>query len=301
VGTHLTAFSEELAALASRILPCVVAISGAGTDFTSSGSGFLIDGDGHAVTNQHVIDGLASPLDVALHGPIRTKATVVGIDPITDLAVVKIDGAPAHHLPLRTTAPRLGELCIAIGSPFGMYPESLSLGVVSGLARTIRRGDGLRPIDQAIQTDAAINPGNSGGPLVDVAGAVVGVNQSIDTRGQSIGFAVPADVVRWITDELIQSGSVQRATLGATVLRTTVRIDGSDRIGLKVLNLPEDAPATGLRVDDVIVQAGRTPVHEPGDLYRVLRKETIGVPLKIRVVRDGALTVLTVVPARWTG
>jgi S1-C subfamily serine protease len=279
----------------------VVALNGAGSDYTSSGSGFLIDDQGHAVTNEHVIDGLGSPLDVTLHGPIRTKATVVGSDPITDVAVIEVDGAPGHFLRLREAAARLGELCVAMGSPFGDYPDSVSLGVVSGLARTIRRGGRLRPIDQAIQTDAAVNPGNSGGPLVDVSGSVLGVNQSIDTRGQSLGFAVPAGVVRWASAELIATGRVDRATLGITVVKRTVEIAGPSRVGLGVLRVGQDASADGLAVDDVIVEVGGTPVDEPGDLYRILRKEVIGTPVTLQVLRAGTVMPVTVTPTKLGG
>jgi serine protease Do len=297
-ASRLSAFSDELVELVAKVAPCVVALSGSGNDFTASGSAFLIDQDGHAVTNQHVVDGLTSPLDATLHGAVRTKAAVVGSDEITDLAVVKVDGTPDHALTLRQAPPRLGELCVAMGSPFGDYPESVSMGVVSGIARTLRRGDGLRPIDQAIQTDAAINPGNSGGPLVDVTGQVIGVNQSIDTRGQSIGFAVPADIVRWISSELIANGTIERATLRVTVAKKAVIVDGASRVGLCVLRVADGAPPDGLRVDDVIVDVGTTPVDEPGDLYRVLRREAIGKPIILRVLRDQKIESLTVVPTK---
>jgi S1-C subfamily serine protease len=296
----LSGLSDELVALVARVAPCVVALSGTGSGFTSSGSGFLIDDQGHAVTNQHVIDGLGSPLDVTLHGGIRARAAVVGSDEIADIAVVKIDAAIGHFLRLRDGAPRLGELCVAMGSPFGDYPESVSLGVVSGLARTIHRG-AQRPIDQAIQTDAAVNPGNSGGPLVDVAGLVLGVNQSIDTRGQSLGFAVPADIVRWVSAELISTGTVVRATLGATVVKRTVEIAGAARVGLAVLRASKDAPSDGLAVDDVIVEVGGTAVDEPGDLYRILRKEVIGTPITLQVLRAGAMVPVTVTPTKLGG
>jgi serine protease Do len=188
-----------------------------------------------------------------------------------------------------------------VGSPFGDYPDSVSLGVVSGLARTIRRGGRLRPIDQAIQTDAAVNPGNSGGPLVDVSGSVLGVNQSIDTRGQSLGFAVPADVVRWASAELIATGRVDRATLGISVVKRTFEIVGARRVGLGVLRVGQDASADGLAVDDVIVEVGGTPVDEPGDLYRILRKEVIGTPVTLQVLRAGTVMPVTVTRTKLEG
>jgi serine protease Do len=295
---HLQALSDELVTLVSAVVPSVIALSGENDDFTSSGSGFLIDDKGHAVTNQHVVDGLTSPLDAVLHGGVRTKATILGTDEICDLAVVHVEAAPEHFLAIRDEPARLGELCVAVGSPFGSYPESVSMGVVSGIARTIRQGDGLRPIDQAIQTDAAVNPGNSGGPLVDVAGCVIGVNQSIDTRGQSIGFAVPADVLRWISGELIAEGSVVRATLGVTVVKQTATVAGAPRAGLSVLHVAEGSGTDGLAVGDVIVQVGDAPVDEPGDLYRVLTRDSIGTTLTLQVVRNGVLLPVTVVPTK---
>jgi S1-C subfamily serine protease len=300
---HLQALSEELATLVAAVVPCVIALSGANDDFSASGSGFFIDGKGHAVTNQHVVNGLEGPLDAVLHGGIRTKATLLGADEICDLAVVHVEAAPEHFLAIRDEPARLGELCVAIGSPFGAYPESVSMGVVSGIARTIRQGDGSRPIDQAIQTDAAVNPGNSGGPLVDVSGCVIGVNQSIDARGQSIGFAVPADVLRWVSGELIANGTVVRGTLGATVVKQAVTVNGASRVGLNVIRVAEGPPPApdGLAVGDVIVQAGDTPVDEPGDLYRVLTKEAIGKTLTLQVVRDGTLQPVTVVPTKLGG
>ncbi len=299
---HLQALSEELVALVAAVVPCVIGLSGENDDFSSSGSGFFIDNKGHAVTNQHVVEDLAGPLDAVLHGGIRTKATILGADEICDLAVVHVEAAPDYFLVIRDEPAGLGELCVAVGSPFGAYPESVSMGVVSGIARTIRQGDGSRPIDQAIQTDAAVNPGNSGGPLVDVTGRVIGVNQSIDARGQSIGFAVPADVLRWISGELIANGTVVRATLGVTVVKQSVTVDGASRVGLNVLKVADGAgDAGGLAVNDVIVQVGGAPVDEPGDLYRVLTKEAIGKKLALQVVRDGKLEPITVVPTKLGG
>ena len=298
---HLQALSQELVTLVAAVVPSVIALAGSNDDFSSAGSGFLIDDKGHAVTNQHVVAGLTSALDAVLHGGARTKATVLGTDEICDLAVVHVEAAPEHFLAIRDEPARLGELCVAIGSPFGAYPESVSMGVVSGIARTIRQGDGWRPIDQAIQTDAAVNPGNSGGPLVDVTGRVIGVNQSIDARGQSIGFAVPADVLRWVSAELIANGTVVRATLGVRVVKQSVNVDGAARVGLSVMRVADDSPADGLAVNDVIVQVGDAPVDEPGDLYRLLTKEAIGNRLTLQVVREGKIQPVTVVPTKLGG
>jgi S1-C subfamily serine protease len=295
---HLAALSEELVDLVAKTTPAIVALTGDGQDFTASGSGFFIDDDGHVVTNHHVVNGLAQPLSAGLHGGQRCNASVVGTDPLTDLALLKLDQSPPHHLVFREGPVRLGELCLALGSPFGMYPESVSLGVVSGLARSIPQ-DGRRPIDHAIQTDAAINPGNSGGPLIDVKGAVIGVNQSIDSRGTGIGFAVPADTVASIAKELKDYGSIDRASLGVSVVRATVNVDGTAMAGLQVAR-DGDPNDQGLQADDVLVKLDGQATDEVGDLYRILRRDLIGKAVNAQVVRGGKLTDLSITPTRLT-
>ena len=167
---RLAGFSDELAELVGRVVPSIVALSGRGADFSGSGSGFLVDAKGHVITNAHVVEGFTPPIDVVIHGGVHTHAEVVGVDALTDLALLQLRTAPElPPLDLRESDARLGELCFGLGSPLGVYPESVSIGVVSGVGRTIRR-KGTRPIYRAIQTDVAISPGNSGGPLVDSRG-----------------------------------------------------------------------------------------------------------------------------------
>jgi len=292
----LAALSDELATLVAAVTPAIVALTGQGQDFTASGSGFFLDDDGHVITNHHVVDGLTEPITAGLHGGERCTASVVGTDPLTDLALLKLDRSPPHHLAFRKQPARLGELCVAVGSPFGMYPESISLGVVSGLARSVPH-EGHRPIDHAIQTDAAINPGNSGGPLIDVEGKVIGVNQSIDSRGRGIGFAVPADTVASIAAELKEFGKVERASLGVSVIRRSVEVAGKRYDGVAVVGdaNPDDQ---GLRSDDVLIEVAGQATDDPGDLYRILRRDLIDKPVNVQVVRGGQLTDLTITPAR---
>lgn len=292
--------SKELADLVERVIPGVVALSGVGKDFTGSGSGFLLDTDRHIVTNFHVIEKLKPPFDTAFRGIPRQKSVIVGVDPLTDLALLEVEEAPSWSLKFRETPVRLGELCIGIGSPFGMYPESVSVGVVSGLARTIPQKGG-RPIQHAIQTDAAINPGNSGGPLLDVHGEVIGVNQCVDSRASAIGFAIPAETVMWVSRELLDHGSVVRAALGCTVERHPVVVDGKSLVGLAISRIARPTSSQDLSVGDVILKVDHQEVDETSDLYRILTRDRIGEPTPVEVLRDGSLRTLTVRPIRLEG
>src|SRR4051794_32142403 len=188
--TALQQFSMDVIEIVHRCRPAVATIRGENERGTSTGSGFLVDGDGNVVTNNHVVDGCSSNLQIQFATGLAQSATLVGTDSLTDLAVVRASGSLPASLTVRTETAVLGEICLAIGSPLGEYTESVSIGIVSGLARTIPTTRG-RPLERAIQTDAAINHGNSGGPLIDAMGRVLGVNTCIDTRATGIGFAVP--------------------------------------------------------------------------------------------------------------
>jgi S1-C subfamily serine protease len=229
------------------------------------------------------------------NGP-KQLATVIGSDELTDLAVLRLAAPIPTHLSLRTAPARLGELCLALGSPLGIYPESASFGLVSGLARTIPQQNS-RPIERAIQTDAAINPGNSGGPLVDIAGDVLGVNKCVDNRGAGLGFAIPADTVARISAELITDGVITRASLGVTIANRAVELDGHEVMRLVVTRVRRETDG-GLAVGDVILAIEGEVCDERDDLYNHLTKERIGKPLALDVLRDGTVTTLSVVTAK---
>ena len=297
----LERLSDELVALVARVVPAVVALFGSGRGATSSGSGFLIDDRGHVVTNYHVVQGMDPVFHTILHAGLRGSATLLGSDPMTDLALLRLhesDGLPA--LVLREAPARLGEICIGLGSPFGMYPESVAMGVVSGVARTLDQ-EGYRPIDRAIQTDVAINPGNSGGPLVDVRGDVIGVNKSVDTRGQGIGFAIPADTTRWVVEQLKAEGTVVRAALGVSVVRKTVEVDGGPRVGLEVIRVGPTGSRNGLAEGDVLLAVAGLAVDEAGDLHRILTRDLIDRPTDLEILRAGTVQHLSVRPSRLEG
>lgn len=291
----LCELSDHLADLVATALPAVVTLRGVTTAMEEwSGSGFLLDSLGHVVTNHHVIDGLGARIFATMHGGDEAMVEIVGADPITDLAILRLTGGAEACLPVRADRPRVGELCLAIGSPFGEYAESVSLGVVSGLDRSFPRLDGEWTMEHMIQTDAAINPGNSGGPLVDMAGEVIGVNECRETDGQNIGFAVPAETVSFVAAELIAHGSIARAALGIVVATRSVT-NGGGR-SLRRLVVTEVKTPGPFRVGDALVSVAGSIVRDRGELFRSLTRELIEKPTAVEIVRDGTRTTIEVVP-----
>jgi S1-C subfamily serine protease len=292
----LARFSQEVADLTGRVLRATVAVSGSTSDGGSSGSGFFIDTRGRIVTNHHVIADVRPPIAITLHGGAKALAGVVGVDRIADIAVLTLDGKWPHALSLRRSAVRTGEVCLAVGNPLGRYPESVTIGVVSGLARTASAGPG-RPHYDLLQTDCDIHEGNSGGPLVDVQGRVIGITTLLDTESPYIGLAIPAETVRAIVPQLLGAGRVDRATLGISVARRTVREGGRDVSGLEVVRLLRQK-GQALRSGDVIVSVARQPVPDPPALFALLDGSRIGRPTPVDVIRAGRRVSVTVTPWR---
>jgi S1-C subfamily serine protease len=289
-------FSREVADLTARVLRATVAVSGSTSDGGSSGSGFFIDTRGHIVTNHHVIEHVQPPITITLHGGAKALAGVVGADRIADIAVLTLDGRWPHGLSLRRSGVRTGEVCLAVGNPLGRYPESVTIGVVSGLARTASAGPG-RPHYDLLQTDCDIHEGNSGGPLVDVQGRVIGVTTLLDTESPYIGLAVPAQTVRAIVPQLLGAGRVDRATLGISVSRRAVRVGGREVTGLEVVRLLRQR-GQALKAGDVIVSLAHQPVPDPPALFALLGGDRIGRPTPVDVVRGGRRVSVTVTPWR---
>ena len=279
-----------------------------------NGSGSVIDANGDILTNYHVIEN-AQKLTVSFGGEKVYPAKVVGGDPDTDLAVIKID-PPATGL---TVVPlgdsdqlSVGQKVLAIGNPFGL-DRTLTTGVISGLQRPIRARNN-RPIDAAIQTDASINPGNSGGPLLDKYGKMIGINsQILSPAGGSVGvgFAIPVNMAKRVVPQLIQFGEVRRPKLGATLLSVASLGDQAARLpvasGLVVRNVIQGTSAAnaglkGLTQDptgsvvlgDIIVSIDGEKMDDLDDLYRYLDKKQIGDTVQIQVYRNGANTTLPV-------
>jgi S1-C subfamily serine protease len=292
----LARFSRETAALTGRVLRATVAVSGSTSDGGSSGSGFFLDTRGHIVTNHHVISDVQPPITITLHGGAKALAGVVGVDRIADIAVLTLDGKWPHALSLRRSRVRTGEMCLAVGNPLGRYPESVTIGVVSGLARTASAGPG-RPHYDLLQTDCDIHEGNSGGPLVDVRGRVIGITTLLDTESPYIGLAIPAETVRAIVPQLLGAGRVERATLGISVAKRSVTAGGREMIGLEVVRLLRQRGQV-LKAGDVIVSVARQPVPDPPALFALLGGDRIGRPTPVDVVRAGRRVSVTVTPWR---
>lgn len=284
-----------------------------------NGSGSVIDTNGDILTNYHVIEG-ATKLTVSFGGDKAYPATVVGGDPDTDLAVIKIDPPPGLTVVPLGDSDKLvvGQKVLAIGNPFGL-DRTLTTGVISGLQRPIRSkpmpgAPNGRPIDAAIQTDASINPGNSGGPLLDKYGKMIGINsQILGPSGGSVGvgFAIPVSIAKRVIPQLLQYGEVMRPKLGANLISVESLISQGYRLpvqsGLIIRNVVPGSTASnaGLRglsqdstgrvaLGDVITSIDGEKMNDLDDLYRFLDKRQIGDTVRIELIRDGKSTTLPV-------
>jgi S1-C subfamily serine protease len=299
----LDAYSRAVTGTVARVAPAVVNVEAKG----ASGSGFVFTPDGLILTNSHVITG-APAVTVTLLDGRRLRADVLGNDPDTDLAVLRIsatDLQPAQLGDSSTLVP--GQLVVAIGNPFG-FQHTVTAGVVSAVGRGLRARTG-RLMDNLIQTDAALNPGNSGGPLVTSAAVVVGVNTAVILGGQGIAFAVPANTARDVIADLLRDGRVRRAVLGISAHTSPIprRLvhDHSlphDR-GVLVSEVQPGTPAdnAGLLAGDIVIDFGGTPVATIDALHRELRGDRIGQPVPVRVLRHGSPRRVIVVPGEPQG
>jgi putative serine protease PepD len=266
-----------------------VAFIQAGNEATGggTGSGFLLDGQGHVVTNEHVVEG-SDEFKVRLgEDGEALDAKLVGADPSTDLAVLEVDPEKisGETKPLElasSSALRPGDTAIAIGSPFGLS-GTVTTGIISALDREIQSPNGF-PIAGVLQTDAAINPGNSGGPLLDAEGRVIGVNSQIasDSRQSSgVGFAVPSDTVKEVVPELLRNGEIKRAYLGVS----TGLDESEDGAVVVAITRTGPAAASDLREGDRIVDLNGTPIDEPSDLSSAVLEHKPGDRVKLTVER----------------
>jgi putative serine protease PepD len=252
----------------------------------AEGSGFVYDSSGHIVTNDHVVAG-ATSITVRFPDGTTTKATLVGTDPSTDIAVIKVDVAASelHPLSLGTSKNVLpGQEVVAIGSPFGLA-DSMTAGIVSAIGRTIQAPNGYS-IANSIQTDAPINHGNSGGPLLTTSGDVIGVNAQIESGGggsDGVGFAIPIDAVKSVADTIIAGNKVQHAYIGVRVG------DAANSAGAQISSVSADTPAAkaGLKAGDVITAIDSTPVTKADDLTAGITAHAPGDKVTLTVTRDG--------------
>jgi putative serine protease PepD len=259
---------------------------GGGGTSQAEGSGFVVDTNGDIVTNQHVVDG-ATSITVHFVDGTTAKATLVGSDPSTDIAVIKVGVAAGelHPVTLGTSKNVLpGQEVVAIGSPFGLA-DSMTSGIVSAIGRTIQAPNGYS-IAGSIQTDAPINHGNSGGPLLDLSGDVIGVNAQIESGGggsDGVGFAIPIDSVKSVANTLIAGGKVQHAYLGIHVG------DATNGAGALIGSVTADSPASkaGLKAGDVITKFDSTPIASADDLTAAVTAHAPNDKATVTVTRDG--------------
>ncbi len=268
-----------------------------------SGSGFVITPDGFILTNSHVVHG-ATRIVVNLSDGRDYPAQLIGDDPETDLAVIRIDTAHLVHARLADSENlRVGQIAIAIGNPLG-FQASVTAGVISALGRSMYSQSG-RLIDNIIQTDAALNPGNSGGPLVNSAGEVIGVNTAMIRPAQGICFAIASNTAKLVAGWLIRDGRIRRSYIGVAgqnvpLHRRILRFYNlALQTGVLVVSVEKDSPAqrAGLREGDIIVAFDAAPIGSVHDLHKMLVGEQIGVPAKLTLIRHTEKLELSILPA----
>jgi S1-C subfamily serine protease len=302
----LDAYSRAVIDAVHRVGPSVVKVDVSaarpGRAAAGSGSGVIFAADGLVLTNSHVVEA-ATTIHVVLPDGRRLLADLVGDDPPTDLAVLRVSAAGLVAAPLGDSTRLVpGQLVIAIGAPFG-FQHTVTAGVVSATGRALRGRHG-RLLEHLVQTDAALNPGNSGGPLVTSAGEVVGINTAIIAGGQGLAFAVPTATARVVIAALLRDGRVRRALLGVggrdvAIPKAASRAAGlAASSGILVMTVAPGTPASvaGVREGDVLLALDGTPLPGVDALVRRLDETTIGRAVKLTALRDGRAIEVLVIP-----
>jgi S1-C subfamily serine protease len=270
----LDAYSRTIAAVVNRVAPSVVNIRVlSGERGAGGGSGFILARDGFILTNSHVVDG-AREIEVTLRDARVYSAQLIGTDPETDLAVIRIDAPNVQHARLADSSRiRVGQIAVAVGSPYG-FQQTVTAGIVSALGRSMRSESG-RLMDEIIQTDAALNPGNSGGPLLNSAGEVIGVNTAVILPAQGICFAIASNTAKFVAGWLIKDGRIRRSSIGVAGQSVPLhpRVVRFHKLpsnsGVLVMEVEPGSPATvaGLRPNDTIVGFKGQAIASVDDLH----------------------------------
>ncbi len=308
----LDAYSRAVVGVAESVSPSVVNINvrqrsrargprGGGGEISGSGSGFIFTPDGFLLTNSHVIHG-ASKIEAVLPDGRRFDAELVGDDPDTDLAVLRIAAPALVPVPLGDSKLlKVGQLVVAIGNPYG-FQCTVTAGVVSALGRSLRSTSG-RLIDNVVQTDAALNPGNSGGPLVTSRGEVAGVNTAVILPAQGICFAIAVNTVKFVASRLIRDGKIRRGYIGVAgqnvpLVRRVARFhELSAESGIQVIAVERNSPAerAGVQEGDIIIAYDDQVTAGIDDLHRLLTEKQVGVSSPLTVLRRLEKQTLTIV------
>ena len=307
--------TTDWTAVAAAVAPSVVTIQVQGQAAGGEGSGVVLDDKGNILTNNHVVTGAGDDAQIRVvlsDGRVFSDVTVVGLDPTTDLAVLRITNPPSDLTPATlgdSSAVQPGQAVMAVGNPLGLS-DSVTTGIVSAIDRPVTTqgeaqtpfggGSGAEPVvTNAIQTDAAINPGNSGGALVDASGTVIGINSSIASTGSSIGgqagnigvgFAIPINEAKRIADELVKNGKAEHAWLGVYLQDGSATADGVQRQAATIARVTDGTPATtaGLKSGDAVVGINDEAVTGAESLTAQIRERAPGTKVTLTVIRDGS-------------
>ena len=318
-GTTAVRIDESSAIVdaAAKVSPAVVRITASGvtTDPLGGtipaqgvGSGIIFDSAGWVLTNRHVVQidstTIASSLTVELKDGTQYKGTVYGVDTLTDLAIVRVEGSNLTAAPIGTSADiKVGELAIAIGSPLGTYSNSVTSGIVSGVGRSVTVDSGAR-LTNLIQTDAAINPGNSGGPLLDAAGNVIGINTAVAQNSNGIGFAIPIDIARPVMRQALANEALARPYLGVRYEPIDVQVKAQEHLtvdnGALLISSPDETGVTqpaivvggpaekaGLKAGDIITAVEGQAIDQEHPLDLVLSGYAPGQTITLSILRGG--------------
>jgi S1-C subfamily serine protease len=310
----LDAYSRTVVGVVERVSPTVVSLVTSRDAperykrrgmpaLRGAGSGVVIAPDGFILTNSHVARG-AEQIEARFGDGRTLPASVVGDDPHTDLAVLRV---PDGSLPAAefgdSARLRVGQLVVAMGNPLG-FQATVTAGVISALGRTLRAENG-RLIDNVIQTDAPLNPGNSGGPLVDSRGALIGINTAVIAGSQGLCFAIPVNTASWVAAQLMRDGRVRRAYLGIAAQTITLdrrvavhhKLDVPSAVRITEVHADTAAEKAGLLPGDVIMHAGNRPIRTLDDLLLLLGTQTPGAPIEVRFIRGAEVRTVTAYPA----
>lgn len=317
-GELLDAYSKAVVNASENVIPAVVNINvlqlqngrqaihpHMSQQMIGSGSGFIFTPDGFILTNSHVVHD-AGQIEVTLSDGRRFPADMIGDDPDTDLAVIRIHAPDLAYARLgNSQSIRVGQLVIAIGNPYG-FQCTVTAGVVSALGRSLRSRSG-RLIDSIIQTDAALNPGNSGGPLINSRGEVIGVNTAIIQGAQGLCFAIAVDTVKFVAMRLIKDGRIRRGYIGVAgqnvfLHRRLVLFHNlSTESGVLVVAIENNSPAriAGLLEGDIIIGIDDQPIKSIDDLHKQLTEHRIGVKSQLTIIRHSEKIMLEIIPEEY--
>ncbi len=308
------AYSKAVINAAEKVSPSVVKVNvkkdfkkGRGSkkipnEAQAGGSGFIFTSDGFILTNSHVVHN-CSEVEVILSDGQNFTASIIGDDPHTDLAVIKIEATGLIPAQIgNSQSLKVGQLVIAIGNPYS-FQCTVTSGVVSAMGRSLRTKTG-RLVDDIIQTDAALNPGNSGGPLVNSHGEVIGVNTALILPAQGICFAIPINIAKFVAAQLVRKGKIKRGYIGVSCRNVTLKDyvtqmhDLTSNLGVKVANISDNGPSkkAGLIKDDIIVAFNGEPVKEVDDLHKYLTEDKINMESKLTIIRGSRKIILDIVP-----